>query len=424
MQHPEFDPWTVDVREHAGPVDPIALLSNIPAHQAAMFWRHADTWWVAQGSAWAHTPDTHDWEGARSACARMARALAPEARAHARLVGGFSFDPNAAQDTWRGFGPMTLWAPAQCVHHTPHATHVTCVGTDATPCTEVEPWLSAPRAARSACGEVPAAKSPGAAQWGALVDRTARLLAQDAQWHKVVLARPLVVRALEPWSVDDVVERLCQTYPTCRVFALRPPGATAWFVGATPECLVRAQARLAYVDALAGTAAPEVDDEVFLSSKKDRREHQLVIDAIEEGLKGLGTVHVPERPSVDRLPNVSHLRTPIRATLERGDLLDAAERLHPTPAVCGLPRERARGFIRECEGLERGWYTGGIGWVDALGDGEWDVALRCALLEGAQATIYAGAGIVSASTGEAELEETRLKAQAMLNALGVAQGAL
>lgn len=419
MQDTDLGELIFDVHMHDVEVDPIALLSTIPAHRAAMFWRHADTWWVAQGCALSHTPtSTHDWDGVRDIRARLARACPPQVLGRLKLVGGFAFDPLCEHHgLWKDFGPMALWLPEQLVEFDGTHTHVVHTSTSASG-DEPNDWLNSPRLR----GDEPcvhARPDTKALQWGALVDRAAALLHDDPLWQKVVLARIIEVHGSHPFYVDNVIEHLSQAYPTCKIFAVRPPGATSWFVGATPECLVRAKARSAYVDALAGTAAPSLSDEAFLASAKDRDEHQLVIDAIEHDLKPLGPLDVPTCPSVDRLPNVSHLRTPIRATLQHGDFLDATQRLHPTPAVCGLPRKTAHAFIKAHEGLERGWYTGCVGWVDAQGDGEWDVALRCALIDGKDATIFSGAGIVAASQGHAEIEETRLKAQAMLGALGV-----
>jgi menaquinone-specific isochorismate synthase len=125
-----------------------------------------------------------------------------------------------------------------------------------------------------------------------------------------------------------------------------------------------------------------------------------------------------EKPALLRLANVQHLHTPVRAALPAGvRLLDVLARLHPTPAVGGSPRERAVAHIRELEGFPRGLYAGALGWVDARGDGEFFVGLRSALIDGARARLYAGAGIVAGSSPEKEFTETELKFRAMQEAL-------
>jgi isochorismate synthase EntC len=117
---------------------------------------------------------------------------------------------------------------------------------------------------------------------------------------------------------------------------------------------------------------------------------------------------------------VVHLRTRISGVLrEPLHVLELVERLHPTPAVGGVPTARALSWIAEHEPDERGWYAGPIGWVDAQGDGAFAVALRSGLLENHRASLYAGAGIVQGSDARSELNETRWKLQALLGALGV-----
>ncbi len=119
-----------------------------------------------------------------------------------------------------------------------------------------------------------------------------------------------------------------------------------------------------------------------------------------------------------KLANVQHLATEITAVLaEPQSVLDLAGRLHPTPAVAGSPRSEALAFVRKAERVDRGWYSGGIGWVSSDGDGEIALALRCGLVRGTTAHLYAGAGIVAGSNPDDELEETRLKFRPLLNLL-------
>ena len=124
-------------------------------------------------------------------------------------------------------------------------------------------------------------------------------------------------------------------------------------------------------------------------------------------------------PSVVALANVQHLATRVEGRLSQppASVLELVHALHPTPAVCGRPRERALALIEELEGFERGRYGGAVGWVDAAGNGTWAVAIRCAQIDGTSARVFAGNGIVGDSDPDTELAETRAKFQAMLNAL-------
>jgi menaquinone-specific isochorismate synthase len=158
----------------------------------------------------------------------------------------------------------------------------------------------------------------------------------------------------------------------------------------------------------------------LLHSEKDLREQREVLDDILTRLAPLGLKpEYPPQPHLRRLANVQHLHTPIRATLpENIQLLDVLAAMHPTPAVGGSPRDAAVRRIRELEGFPRGLYAGALGWINARGGGEFFVGIRSALVEGARARVYAGAGIVAGSTPEKEFAETELKFKAMLDAFG------
>jgi menaquinone-specific isochorismate synthase len=157
----------------------------------------------------------------------------------------------------------------------------------------------------------------------------------------------------------------------------------------------------------------------LLRSEKDRREQQEVLDDIVARLAPLGIQpQFPAEPQVRRFANVQHLQTPVSATLPAGVRpLDVVAAMHPTPAVGGSPRDAAVAQIRDLEGFPRGLYAGALGWLNARGGGEFFVGIRSALVEGSQARVYAGAGIVAGSTPEKEFAETELKFKAMLDAL-------
>jgi menaquinone-specific isochorismate synthase len=199
------------------------------------------------------------------------------------------------------------------------------------------------------------------------------------------------------------------------------------FVGASPELLVSRAGDVVRSHPMAGTAPrggdPTSDARLaasLLASSKDRAEHQLTIDMVHDTLlPWCSYLDYEAEPSVVPVANVQHLATLVEGRLSdpAPSVLELVRALHPTPAVCGTPREVARAFIAEHEGFDRGRYAGTVGWVDAHGNGAWAVSIRCASISGATAKVYAGNGIVADSDPSTELAETRSKLQAMLSAL-------
>jgi len=241
---------------------------------------------------------------------------------------------------------------------------------------------------------------------------------------KLVLARAVHLAADAPFDPLRTLERLEAAPAEATIFAIGRGDLT--FLGATPERLVRVQGDRLETVALAGTTRrtglPALDarlGDTLRASAKERAEHAFVVDDVRRRLAPLTThIEAPLAPELVGVGDLQHLRTPFVATLRAGrTLLEAAAALHPTPAVCGLPQPAALTVLRRRERLARGWYTGGIGWLDARGDGEFVVPLRCALVRGRSATLFAGAGIVAGSDPARELEETRLKLRPLLAAL-------
>jgi isochorismate synthase EntC len=168
---------------------------------------------------------------------------------------------------------------------------------------------------------------------------------------------------------------------------------------------------------MAGTIAAGADD-AALHTLKNEHEHQVVIDAVLDGLTACDVEITTAVPSIASFSTVAHLVTEVRGTAtSNATALDLARALSPTPAVAGTPRPVALSFIEEHEPFARGRYGGPVGWVDAHGDGAFVVALRCGLLDGATAHLYAGAGIVDGSDPESEWAETQAKLEPMLRAL-------
>jgi isochorismate synthase len=244
---------------------------------------------------------------------------------------------------------------------------------------------------------------------------------QAGDLEKVVLARQLTVEAPAAHDPAALLGALRDLFPACFCFCLGTPEAA--FVGASPELLIRRSGAVAATVALAGTtgrsADPAVDDhlgEAMLHSAKMRDEHGIVVRRIERSLRPLSVwVHAEPEPSVVKVGNLQHLATPIRSQLaDARSVIELAGLLHPTPAIGGEPREPAVAMIDDLEGLDRGWYTGPIGWMDATDDGEFCVGLRSALLRDRRAHLFSGNGIVAGSDPAAELAETELKFAVLL----------
>lgn len=243
---------------------------------------------------------------------------------------------------------------------------------------------------------------------------------ESGELEKVVLARDYAVWSRHPFSPAAVLTALAERFPSCQIFRV------ADLVGASPEILVRRGGDTMSSLILAGSAPSHTDPErdraaaqALAGSPKDRWEHELAVRSVLDSLDALGVTHTaPAEPGLLRLDNVQHLATPVTAKSGRLHVLELVHALHPTAAVGGTPTDRAVDAIARLEGMDRGRYAGPIGWVDASGDGDFAIALRCAELSGARARLFAGAGIVEGSLPEAELEETRLKLMAMMGALG------
>lgn len=280
-------------------------------------------------------------------------------------------------------------------------------------------------------GALQAEPSPGRYA-GAVARAVAMLCDTEIALDKVVLARSLRVQTELPLAPQALLARLGQD-PSVATYATPVPVAAgqapAWLVGATPELLLRKRGAQVLSHPLAGSArrsAVPVEDEraaqALLASAKDHDEHRHVVEAIVDALSPwCSQIEAQPRPALHATASMWHLGTRIHATLKdpatpAATLLAA---LHPTPAVCGTPRLAALRHIRELEPVPRGFYAGAVGWLDAQGDGDWYVAIRCARLQGTQLRLYAGAGIVAGSQPDAEVAETAAKFAALLNALGV-----
>lgn len=441
-------------------VDPISLFAaarEVDLEAALWLQPSAGFALVGIGRAWSVEPAGAD-RFARAAKAwleRLAGAAIDVPAGSPRgvgpiLVGGLGFTgaSPAADDPWGPFGAASLVLPALTFARAEGATFVTIAETIPKSSQAADPHDPDPRVAErrwEALVARAASLSPGS---GALVARPAdaplavlgerpdrvaweRLVGLFAgavgrgRLDKVVLARRVDLRSSIEIDVENALRRLAAGAPEGTIYAFVRGGRT--FFGATPERLVRTAGRDFETVAIAGSTArgsTAAEDAALaaalLASEKEREEHAVVVEMLRASLAPLAeTLEVGATPGILPLRDVQHLVTPVRGRLrDEAGLLGLAERLHPTPAVGGEPRDLALEMIAEHEGIERGWYAGPIGWLGADGDGELMVALRCGLVAGRDATLFAGCGIVADSDPSREWEESKMKLRPVASALG------
>jgi isochorismate synthase len=352
-------------------------------------------------------------------------------------VGGFAFAPHGGSSpTWAGFEPASLIVPEIAIgrrelegHSTVRLTLATLASPDDMPedlLTRLEERVGELRTralplldpAPSGRFQVSSAMPPE--HYESAVARAVERI-EAGEMEKIVLAREVQVHAPRAYDPAAVLGVLREEFPSCFVLCVGRGDAT--LIAASPELLARREGHRVSTLALAGStrrsADPAVDahlGEQLLRNESYREEHAIVARRIERTLRphAIWVAAAPE-PELVRIANIQHLATPIRAQLATPlDALALIGLMHPTPAVGGEPLSRAATLIPAFEGLDRGWYSGPVGWTDATGDGEFCVALRCALLRGNVAHCYAGNGIVRDSDPAAELAETEIKLQALL----------
>ena len=251
-------------------------------------------------------------------------------------------------------------------------------------------------------------------------------LIEKGDLEKVVLSRCCDVHSKTPFKATQVLHNLRENYPSCFIFAASMSGVS--FLGATPERLLALRDKELLSGPLAGSmrrgTTPEEEMELqkaLLGSEKEQHEHAIVTRAIRKALEPYcSSLFIPSKPSILKLPGIQHLYTEISGTVNSEkhiSILEILGDLHPTPAVGGTPRKKALAWLAGNENLERGWYSGPVGWVNDRGEGDFAIALRAALLRGNSAHLHAGAGIVSGSVPEQELRETELKMKAAFSAI-------
>jgi len=325
--------------------------------------------------------------------------------------GSFSFDPDSS--------PSIVVVPQVIVGRRAGQAWMTVIGHQPGPRPALPP-VSVPEAPVWVTWSE---GSVSAIDWQGEVAEAVRRI-RAGELDKVVLARDVIANVDGPLDVRHLLLRLARSYPSCWTFHVDG------LVGATPELLVRRTGDLVTSRVLAGTVRRRGNDradaslaQALLESGKDTEEHEYAVHSVARALAAHCTdLDVPERPHVLELANVQHLATDVTGRLaDAAPVLALAASLHPTAAVCGTPTERAFSVIREIEGMDRGRYAGPVGWFDRYGDGEFGIALRCALVDAEQGQVrsYAGCGIVAGSDPSDELAESVAKLVPIRDALEV-----
>jgi len=395
----------------------IGCVRALEARGAGRFGHVAKRWSTVAADAFADDPDGPPGSGLAA-------------------FGGFAFAPDGgASARWEGFAPASMIVPEVSLARRGDRGALT-VNVEVAPDDTVDDLWGRVAARLGSLGSrsLPLLDPAPAGNYRVLSpmppshfeEAVARAVQRirAGELEKIVLARDVEVHAPLDHDPGAVLGLLREAFPSCYVFAVGRGDAA--FVAASPELLVRREGQRASTVALAGSsrrsADPAIDDhlgEQLLRSEKDREENEIVVRRIARALRphSVWVTAAPE-PALVRVANILHLGTPIRAQLTAPlSAIELAGVLHPTPAVGGEPWDAAEPLIPALEGLDRGWYAGAVGWADATGDGEFCVALRCALLRGRMAHLYAGGGIVRDSEPVAELAETEVKLGALLPVL-------
>ena len=392
-----------------GPRDLASLLPDTDV----VAWQHGRDGMVGWGEAWrADFPSAHQFRAAQRAWRDLAAAAETSDEVGAfgsGLIGfgSFAFDPQSAAGG-------TLIVPRVLIGRRGKVAWLTTVDAETTADAILTVETTAPDGGGFS-GAVEGTTLSDGALWAAEVEAVLERI-DDGDAEKVVLAREVRVTAETTISPARLLRRLAGKYRTTHNYAVDS------LVGATPELLVTVRGGRVASTILAGTvplppnaSEPEIERlaERLIESQKDLAEHAHAVDSVANALAPLCTKLEVNGPEILELPNVLHLVTDLKARYASRSSsvasLFLAESLHPTAAVCGTPPAAALELIREFEDFDRGRYSGPVGWLNAAGDGEWGIALRCAKLQGGNAKLYAGCGIVAGSNPATELLESEAK---------------
>lgn len=423
-------------------LDPLAFFEAGRSHYGdhRFFWQNADKTvkLVGVGQAAVLTADTHRFQSiSRQWKALCGRLIKEEKDMDPVLFGGFSFDPQTRQDDeWTAFQAAYFTVPLIQLKIDNGKTYVSInYVTDELEAAAQFEGLRQERDRLIHIAQVDEFTLQGkpaiVSQTELATDRymeavenvTSQIKAQVAE--KVVIARKIKLSFEEEFQKATALHAITNEQQASYHFGLQI--GEEMFFGATPERLVEISKGQAYSACVAGSihrGKTALEDqqlgEQLLRDKKNREEHQYVVDMITEVFSEFcSSLHVNKTPKLLKVRDIQHLFTPVEGKLaEDQDIFRLVEALHPTPALGGVPRKKALAIIRDEEQMDRGFYAGPIGWTDAAGNGEFAVAIRSGLLSGKDAYLYAGGGIVADSMPTEEYKETWVKFRPVLRALG------
>ncbi|SES64270.1 menaquinone-specific isochorismate synthase [Salinibacillus kushneri] len=349
------------------------------------------------------------------------------------FMGGFSFNPEESSQLWRNYSNTQMTLPEYLITIDKNEAFLTYhvwldkeLDIEDSSCAFVKMLETIKRETKHAHNPLAIMNQQAinADEWKRTVKKATGTIENNVM-EKVVLARELRVSFNRNIPVSYVLENLLEQQKQSYIFAIESEDDC--FIGATPERLVKVENRHLLSTCLAGTSPRgktlKEDERLgkqLLDDDKNRMEHAFVVDMIKQAVEACSVkVQVPESPVLYKLRNLQHLYTPVQGVLKEGhSILEVVRRLHPTPAMGGVPRDKALTFIQQEENLSRGWYSAPIGWMDAMDNGEFAVAIRSGLIQGDEASLFAGCGIVRDSDAEKEFQETEIKFLPMLMALG------
>ncbi len=433
--------FAVRREESSGEIDAIQLLAAVPAGELVFYLERPDA-----GEAIVATGSVAEVQAAGAARFAEAAASARDLLAALvadndsmderrpagvlpRLVGGFAFADTVESPLWHDFVPCRLVLPrAQWILDGGRWTRFEVARSDLLEPSRVFDGTTRALTARAAPRKISTTlhdETPDEASDDWLIRARAALAAIEAgRLDKIVIARRETRTLAGDVDVLRVLADLRAKRPSCYTFCIASGGSI--FLGSSPEKLLNVRGREVEADALAGTiarGATTAEDVAqagaLAASEKDLREHGVVVADLRARLTSfLSDLVAADQPTPRAFPEGYHLHTSVRGLRAVGtSVLDLAGAVHPTPAVCGAPRARVQEVLGRLE-ADRGWYSGGIGWLNSEGEGLFAVALRAGLFADGRLTTWAGAGIVAGSNVERELEETALKMRALLGAVG------
>ena len=350
-------------------------------------------------------------------------------------LGGMSFDPLRERSSlWEKYPPSQLTIPEVTIANSDGRYFLTynhyCYPEDDVENTvhkieAIENTLLYPKCIKNyPIGQIVASHVVAPEQWKQTVVQAVNEIKKDRA-KKIVLAREMRITLNRQANITDMLRKLIHTQPNSYIFAFEQ--GDNCFIGATPERLVQVEKEKLLSTCLAGTAPrgetrerdAQIAREELLENAKNREEHEYVVQMIKQSIEdSCEHIDIPEAPVIYPLRNLQHLYTPVKAILKPGySVFDLIKKLHPTPALGGVPTETALAFMREHELLDRGWYGAPIGWLDSNDISEFAVALRSGLVQANEVSLFAGCGIMRDSDPEMEFAETKMKFLPMLQVL-------